>query len=95
MLQIPAKEYVFNDVFVFQRDVFHYLYILKTKLAAKNGLKIKVLRVSSFAHILHDTHLIPNRVHQFRELRLGSHIEIVKVSPAQLQQYNLTVYRRA
>ena len=79
MLQIPAKEYVFNDVFVFQRDVFHYLYILKTKLAAKNGLK---KGLESFAHILHDTHLIPNRVHQFRELRLGSHVEIVKVSPA-------------
>ena len=57
-----------------------YLYILKTKLAAKNGLKIKGLE--SFAHILHNTHLIPNRVHQFRELRLGSHLAIVKVSPA-------------
>lgn len=76
-----------------RKSISQYLYILKTKLAAKNGLKIKGLE--SFAHILHDTYLIPNRVHQFRELRLGSHIEIVKVSPAQLQQYNLTVYRRA
>ena len=75
-----------------RKSISQYLYILETKLVAKNGLK---KGVKNFAHILHDTHLIPNRVHQFRELRLGSHIEIVKVSPAQLQQYNLTVYRRA